>query len=251
MNTINQEVTSSSFYNRENEFVHHPYEREMKKFQYLREGKEEALTEFYRTHDFSRTGRLSDDPLRNVKYLFVASTTITCRFAIEGGLAADESYNISDVFIRKADACTTVEEVRAIYPEMFTYFLRSVQRIKSKTTYSKPIVLCINYISTHLHEKLSLRILADYVALSPSYLSSLFKKEMSCTVTEYILNQKIESAKNLLCFSDYSISELANFLAFSSESRFIEVFRKKTGLSPKKYRTQNYNKNFLQKSTLP
>lgn len=115
MNTINQEVTSSSFYNRENEFVHHPYEREMKKFQYLREGKEEALTEFYRTHDFSRTGRLSDDPLRNVKYLFVASTTITCRFAIEGGLAADESYNISDVFIQKADACTTVEEVRAIY----------------------------------------------------------------------------------------------------------------------------------------
>lgn len=244
LSSYTKEISASSFYNREIEFKHHPYDKEMRKFHLLRDGSDEALVDFKERRANSNTGKLSNDALRNAKYLFVATTTLTTRFAIEGGLDAEDSYTISDVFIRRADQCTSTEAIESLCQEMFTYFLRSVQKVKQSTSYSKPIIQCTNYIKTHLHDKLSLHVLSDAIGLSPTYLSSLFKKELHMTTTDYITAQKIEAAKNLLCFTDYSISQLSTYFAFSSESRFIQVFRNQTGLTPKNYRNTYYNKNF-------
>ena len=75
---------------------------------------------------------------------------------------------------------------------------------------------------------------------SASYLSRLFKKETGDSVSAYIRLQKIEKAKNLLRYSDYSIIDIANRLSFSSQSHFIQQFRELTGITPKKYRDNNY-----------
>ena len=63
-------------------------------------------------------------------------------------------------------------------------------------------------------------------------------------ISEYILNLKIEKAKNLLQYSDYSIVDISNYLAFSSQSHFIQVFQKKTGTTPHKYRTKYFRSNW-------
>jgi len=59
-------------------------------------------------------------------------------------------------------------------------------------------------------------------------------------VSEYIRDQKMEIAKNLLQFSNYSMIEIANRLSFSSQSHFIQLFREKVGVTPKKYRDEHY-----------
>ena len=59
------------------------------------------------------------------------------------------------------------------------------------------------------------------------------------SVSGYIRQQKIEMAKNLLRYSDSSMIEIANQLAFSSQSHFIQQFRDVTGMTPKKYRNES------------
>ena len=116
--------------------------------------------------------------------------------------------------------------------------------LKSSQVLSKPIVLCIDYIYSHIHFRITLKELAEYLNLSESYLSKLFHQEMGISLSQYILDLKIEKAKNLLQYSDYNIVDIANYLSFSSQSHFIQVFQKKTGLTPHRYRTKHFRTNW-------
>ena len=94
----------------------------------------------------------------------------------------------------------------------------------------------MNYIPAHIHENITVSELAEVVGLNETYLSKLFKKEMKCTVSEYIRNEKIEEACWLLSYTDKSSIEIATDLSFSSHSYFISVFKKVKGVTPKEYR---------------
>ena len=122
--------------------------------------------------------------------------------------------------------------------------------IRNSQILSKPIVLCIDYIYSHIHYRITIKELADHLHLSESYLSKLFSKEMGISLSQYILDLKIEKAKNLLQYSEYNIVDIANYLSFSSQSHFIQVFQKKTGLTPHKYRTQNFRQEWQQMAQL-
>ena len=85
--------------------------------------------------------------------------------------------------------------------------------------------------------------IADIAAktnLSESYISRLFHKETGVSISTYIINKRVEAAKNLLIYTDYSTSDISNFLNFSSESHFISTFKKLTNQTPKKFRLYNF-----------
>ena len=63
---------------------------------------------------------------------------------------------------------------------------------------------------------------------------------MGISIRAYMRQQKIDMAKNLLRFSDYSMIDIANRLSFSSQSHFIQQFREVEGITPKKYRDEYY-----------
>lgn len=115
---------------------------------------------------------------------------------------------------------------------------------KEKIT-SKPVARCIDYIYDHLHTKITLANLSELTGLNSSYLSRLFHKETGMTVSDYIQQTKIETAKNMLLHSSYSAAEIASILAFSDQSYFSEVFKKQTGLTPKRYQSLNLNASGL------
>lgn len=71
-------------------------------------------------------------------------------------------------------------------------------------------------------------------------MSRLFKKETGESISGYIRGKKMEVAQNLLRYTDHSMIEIANLLSFSSESHFIQQFREVVGMTPKKYRDENY-----------
>lgn len=201
-------------------------------------------------------GKLSEDPITDKKYLFVASTTLATRFCIEGGMDAQEAYNISDLVIQKLSVCFTVKDVNELHTIMvrnFTQKMYDIHHSKNITVHeknsanesplSKPVIECIDYIYYHLHSKITLKELSEVAALSPNYLASLFKKEKGITIQEYIRSRRIEAAKNMLIYSNYSSTEIGEFLAFSSNSHFIRVFREVTGLTPKEYKLKNFRKH--------
>ncbi len=171
-------------------------------------------------------------------YLFVASITLASRSAIAGGMDAERAYNISDLYILKMDTLQSVDEVKALHADMFAFYTKEMTALDKVSVYSKPVVLCLDYIYDHLHEPIRVEDLAARTGLNRSYLSTLFKKETGSSVSAYILSKRIEAAKNMLKFSAYSFAEISAILAFSSQSHFIRVFKAHTGYTPRAYRNQ-------------
>lgn len=105
---------------------------------------------------------------------------------------------------------------------------RNVNSIQVKET--------IAYIKLHYSENLKLTEMAERVYISPQYLSSLFKKEMDMTISEYIALLRIEKAKELLRGSSHNVAEIAERIGYRDIRHFSMVFKRITGLTPTEYR---------------
>ena len=71
-----------------------------------------------------------------------------------------------------------------------------------------------------------------------SYLSHHFKEVTDMSLKQYILNEKIEAAKELLIYSQYKFSDIASFLGFCSQSHLGKVFQQKTGMTLREFRKE-------------
>jgi len=227
-----RQVAYLAYINRENDFRHHGYAEEMKQYRLMQSGDPAAVEESQRMMRRTLPTGLSSDPVTNAKYLFVANVTIMTRFAIEGGLDGESAYNASDLYIRKLDQCLSVEDVMDLHREMAAYFTGRMAGLKREAVFSRPVLRCIDYIEAHLHTSIRIQDLADEVSLNPTYLSAVFKKETGRTIADYILRRKIDTACNMLRYSEYSAAEISEILAFSSQSYFIRCFRKINGMTP-------------------
>lgn len=236
-----KQIDYQAFLNREKQKRHHRYDEELRQYTYLKNGDiKNAILASQEMFQSDLTGILSENIIKNYQYLFVSSVTLATRFAIQGGLDEELAFNTSDLYIQKVDKLNNVSDIFDLQIEMFTTFTRLVKQIKVNQAQSLPILRCIEYIEQHLHESITLSDLAEYTDYSNNYISKLFKERMNQSVTLYIQTQKIAVAQNMLLFSDYSLLEISETLAFSSQSYFTKIFKKITGESPLQYRTTHY-----------
>lgn len=191
--------------------------------------------------DLKGTGVLSNNPLTNLKYHFVVTAALITRHCIDGGLEPELAYRLSDFYILKMDACTTQRQVADLHHDMARDFTGKMMLKKKSAILSKPVMQCVDYIYTHLNERITVQSLAEFTGLSGNYLSRVFKQNVGLSVSDYIREKKIEKATHLLRYSDQSVADIAAYLAFPSQSHFIQIFESYTGLTPKKYRDQYYN----------
>ena len=83
--------------------------------------------------------------------------------------------------------------------------------------------------------RLSLNSIAQDLAVSKEHLSRVFKKKFGKTVTEYIHEVRIESARRLMATGDYSLKQVCYETGYQSYNDFYRNFRKVTGVSPKDF----------------
>lgn len=186
--------------------------------------------------DMTGVGKLSRDPVTNLKYHFVVTTAFITRFCMRNGMEIEQAYRLSDFYILKLDAIHTLSGVASLHSRMVLDFAGKMRLLQKNTSTSKAVTDCIDYVYAHLTERITIDDLAEHVSLSASYLSRLFKQEIGISVSDYIREKKLDRAQNLLRYTDQSFAEIANILSFSSQSHFIQAFKNHTGMTPKKYR---------------
>lgn len=186
-------------------------------------------------------GLLSHNALTNIKYHFVVATAMITRYCIEGGMETEQAYRLSDFYILKMDSLSTLEDIAALHDTMSKDFTGKMLLLRKSSIISKSVLMCTDYIYNHLNERITIADLASLTNLSPSYISRLFKQNLGISISDYIREKKIEKAQNLLRYSDISYIDIANYLAFSSQSHFIQIFEKLVGITPKKYRDKYYH----------
>jgi len=94
----------------------------------------------------------------------------------------------------------------------------------------------LNYIDGSLTENVSLPQLAEIAGLSLPRFKSSFRGQMGVPPREYILQKKVDLAKELLMNTDQSMTEIAFQLQFSSSQYFATVFRRFTCATPSEFR---------------
>ena len=160
-------------------------------------------------------GILSKNQLRNSKNMFIAGITLFTRAAIEGGVPEETAYSLSDGYIQTVEECMDRESIEKLSRKAAERFAREVKK------YGNP-----HYSSA----------IDRAAGISACYLSRMFRKETGISIVNYIQKERIEAACNMLVYSEYTASQIGEYLCFSNQSYFIRIFKKFTGTTPAKYR---------------
>lgn len=224
------------FEERETNITHTPFELEYALFQLIKEGDAKNLKFKFNEYLSNEVimGNMSRNKLKQIQYWAISTIAVAIHYAILGGLDETDAFNISDQCIRYVDSCFNIPDIISylqIKAEKLT--LQVSEAKKSKIT-SSIIRKAMHYIHINLHQKITLKTLAEFLSLSPNYFSTLFKKEIGMTLHRYILKEKLKTSKKLLK-EGMTYSEISYSLGFCTESHFISWFHKIYGETPKEY----------------
>ena len=92
------------------------------------------------------------------------------------------------------------------------------------------------YINDHCALELPQERLAKIACMGGTKLKSCFRQYHGCTITEYIQQRRMSRGEQLLSETDLPIGQIARSVGYRSASRFTELFRESTGLTPGEYR---------------
>jgi AraC-like DNA-binding protein len=111
--------------------------------------------------------------------------------------------------------------------------------IKGKSNKLKEVIqAAINYININYERDISLKDISKYVFLSPSYFAKAFKDETGKSPISFLIQVRLDRAKELLSETEQKIYEIAIGVGFSNQQRFNEIFKKYIGMTPLQYRKQ-------------
>lgn len=132
----------------------------------------------------------------------------------------------------------SIRRAERLLNELLGYILLASVFCYVDVRHAHTIHLCMQYIETHYHEKVTLEQLAERLFLSPAYLSRVFKEETGTAFNDYLNRVRITKARQLLLHEELRIIDVASAVGFEDQSYFTKVFRRVTGMTPLRYRAR-------------
>lgn len=119
---------------------------------------------------------------------------------------------------------------------MLQLLLDFYAQFHSRETYSRPVLMCIDYMKAHLGEPISLEELGRLTDYSALHILRLFKRDTQKTPHAYLTALRMAHARELLADGELSVARIAESCGFESESHFQSLFKRQTGMTPGRYR---------------
>lgn len=158
-----------------------------------------------------------------------------------------ETFNISKLKYDSFDELYNIFLVREyildLYDQLYDFCIG-----KESKRYSYIINKSIEYIRENYMNNITLNDVAEYVEVSKSYLSLLFRQETSINFSTFLTEYRIQHAKNLLTESNKRIYEVAEMVGFENPYYFSKVFKEITGMTCKDYKTKVSRKVWMEKN---
>ena len=170
-----------------------------------------------------------------IKTRVVELVVILSRATIDAGADIREVFLSNTNYIQEIEQFSSLEELsvwlNGIMHRFIAYSFDFAQVKHSNVVYK-----VMEYVKANYNQKISLDDIARHVYLSRSYLSSIFKEETGESLFSYINRIRIEKSKMYLLDNAVSLVDISSLCGFDDQSYFTKVFKKATGVSPKKYR---------------
>ncbi|KQX45935.1 response regulator transcription factor [Paenibacillus sp. Root444D2] len=147
-----------------------------------------------------------------------------------------------------ADATRSVLDIIAWINHMISKAIQYVTAVEQSQSIVEKV---IKYISLQLDtQDMSREEVANHVFLNPDYLDRTFKKETGMSVTEYLVQERLKIAQELLTKSDMTVTAIAAHVGYSNVSHFSRRFKKLTRMNPNEYRQLNSRNRANDKSKM-
>ena len=182
----------------------------------------------------------SANNLEIIKVRAMELSVMISRAALDGGADQSKIFDINIKFLSEFFNYKTIEEVCWALTDILRKFTRETFEF-SNVKHVDLISKAVSYVKTNYMRKLTLNEVADYVLLSPSYFSKIFKTEMNFYFNDYLNHIRVEKSKVLLLTEKITLIDIAVSVGFYDQSYFNKVFKKITGVTPKKFRECNGN----------
>lgn len=141
-------------------------------------------------------------------------------------------------FLTALDADTDRAVLGPVYLREIVYRLlqseerhRLIDASRSNTT-RNPVSAAVNYMKSHIGEPISVSMLAEAVCMSESAFAHLFKQTAGTSPYHFLKQLRLECARDLLLNEDFSVSDVAGQVGYTSLSHFISEFRRYFGEPP-------------------
>lgn len=203
---------------------------------FLRTGTVEKIEDFWLMHPSQIQQALQSTIYRNYFYAEIFFTA--SQFAEEINVPLPKSipqgtpYNISSIYL------DTPENIIQLTCRICHELIRA-RDSQDSGRYAPVDVRARNYIEKHFQDpQLSVRDVAEGVAVSPNYLSTAFKEKTGKSFSQYLSEVRMEHAKHLLFCTELRTGEIARQVGFSNINYFSVIFKKTTGMTPSQFRTK-------------
>ena len=125
--------------------------------------------------------------------------------------------------------------------KIYSAFYELLDSVSSANAHKqRPLAFVIRYIAENIHDPaLSNTCLAKQIGISEVYLRKLFLAQYNTTPKQYILDIRIQKAKQMLTNTPFTVTAIAEECGFSSLYHFCRAFKQKTGMTPTKYAALN------------
>jgi AraC-like DNA-binding protein len=217
--------------------LHNTMDFEEVMLSHVEHGRTADIEAMFRGAAAGRAGTMASDTLRQQKNLLICTATLVTRAAIRGGLNREQAFALSDLYIQKAELMTDPLSLTRLNAQMVLDFTRRVEAEQTGIHHSKLVRKVRDYVLSHLSQPITTAELSKAAGMNRTYLCKLLSSETGLTVNQYVMHLKMAEAKRLMDLTPKTISEIADYLGFSSQSYFQKVFKKQTGLTPLAYRT--------------
>ena len=146
-----------------------------------------------------------------------------------GDLFSNE-YSYNDYMDSFADTDSLRRAVR--------YMLDMVDVMQKNNLPKSDVERAKSYIAENIADPITVKDVAEHVNLSAEYFTKLFKRETGCNIKEYIMQSKVDAAKEMLEHSNMSVGMVALELGYSNFSHFTQIFKKYENMTPSEYRSK-------------
>ncbi|WP_221806111.1 helix-turn-helix domain-containing protein [Paenibacillus illinoisensis] len=234
--SIDQKYTEKSVEAKEEGLLLNNYAVEKELVRYIETGNLAGLNKLTNRTRNLKIGTIAHNTLRQWKNTFIIALTIYTRAAMKGGLTPTVSYQLADIYLQQVERLTNVDEVKALINQVQIDYVNRVANSILPITSDNILHQVVQYVRDNTNKNITVQTIAEFVGYSRPSLSRKVKRELGFDLSTFIRKCKLEEARDLLAYTDKSISEISNYLCFSSQSHFQKTFKALFGITPHAYR---------------
>lgn len=165
----------------------------------------------------------------------IVETVCQCGSIFIMRLDIPDKSELQEEFRNNCYICTTADDLFSYLQRFMTAKINQMIAVREEDTV-RPVRQAKQYIHNHYQEQITLEDVSEYVGLTPAYFSVMFKKETEIGFAKYLINERIEGAKDLLRETNLSVADICRKVGYNDAKHFTRLFEKNVGVKPAVYR---------------